>query len=50
MLSQLVVQQVSQLLDFPYGAAMGGILLIVTLVIVGLLARVIRSDAAYAQP
>jgi ABC-type spermidine/putrescine transport system permease subunit I len=49
MLSQLVVQQVSQLLDFPYGAAMGGILLIVTLVIVGLLARVIRSDAAYGQ-
>lgn len=50
MLSQLVVQQVSQLLDFPYGAAMGCILLLVTLVIVGLLARIIRSDLAYREP
>jgi putative spermidine/putrescine transport system permease protein len=47
LLSQLIVNQISQLLDFGFGSAMAGILLAVTLVLVGVLARVARTDSAY---
>jgi putative spermidine/putrescine transport system permease protein len=48
-LSQLIVMQVSQLLDFGFGAAMAGVLLAVTLILIALLARATRADAAYRQ-
>jgi putative spermidine/putrescine transport system permease protein len=47
LLSQLVVTQISQLLDFGFGSAMAGVLLIVTLVLVGLLSRVARVETGY---
>jgi putative spermidine/putrescine transport system permease protein len=47
LLSQLIVNQVSQLLDFGFGSAMAGILLVVTLVLVALLAKVVRPDTGY---
>ncbi|HEX5146821.1 MAG TPA: ABC transporter permease [Conexibacter sp.] len=46
-LSQLIVMQVSQLLDFGFGAAMGGVLLALTLILIAFLARATRVDAAY---
>jgi putative spermidine/putrescine transport system permease protein len=42
LLSQIIVTQVSQLLDFGFGSAMAGVLLIVTLVLVAVLARIVR--------
>jgi putative spermidine/putrescine transport system permease protein len=47
LLSQLIVNQISQLLDFGFGSAMAGILLAVTLILVGLLSRIIRTDTGY---
>jgi putative spermidine/putrescine transport system permease protein len=47
LLSQLVVQQVSQLLNFGAGGAMAAILLVATLVLFVLLSRVIRPSRAF---
>ena len=47
LLSQLIVNQISQLLDFGYGSAMAGILLAVTLLLLGVLSRVARTDSGY---
>jgi putative spermidine/putrescine transport system permease protein len=49
LLSQLIVTQVSQLLDFGAGSAMAGILLAVTLLLVAVLSRFIRPDEGYRQ-
>ena len=47
LLSQLVVQQVSQLLNFGAGGAMAAILLVATLILFFLLSRVIRPSRAF---
>jgi putative spermidine/putrescine transport system permease protein len=47
LLSQLVVQQVSQLLNFGGGGAMAAILLVATLVLFALVSRVIRPGRAF---
>jgi len=47
LLSQLVVQQVSQLLNFGSGGAMAAILLAATLILFFLLSRVIRPSRAF---
>jgi putative spermidine/putrescine transport system permease protein len=47
LLSQLVVQQVSQLLNFGSGGAMAAILLVATLILFVLLSRVIRPGRAF---
>ena len=47
LLSQLVVQQVSQLLNFGSGGAMAAILLAATLILFFLLSRVIRPSKAF---
>jgi putative spermidine/putrescine transport system permease protein len=47
LLSQLVVQQVSQLLNFGSGGAMAAILLVATLILFFLLSRVIRPSKAF---
>jgi putative spermidine/putrescine transport system permease protein len=48
MLSQLIVLQVSQLLDFGLGSAMAGVLLVVTLLLVAILARFVRPTTGKA--
>jgi putative spermidine/putrescine transport system permease protein len=45
--SQLIVQQVSDLLNFGLGSAMATILLVAVLLILALLARFVRPGAAY---
>lgn len=47
LLSQLIVQQISQLLDFGLGGAMAAILFVVTLVLLAVLGRVVKPSAAY---
>jgi putative spermidine/putrescine transport system permease protein len=47
LLSQLVVQQVSQLLNFGMGGAMAAILLVVTAVVFLLLSRIVRPSRAF---
>jgi putative spermidine/putrescine transport system permease protein len=49
LLSQIIVTQVSQLLDFGFGSAMAGVLLMVTLLLVALLARVVRPAAVFER-
>jgi putative spermidine/putrescine transport system permease protein len=46
-LSQLIVTEVQQLLNFGAGSAMAVILLVITLVILGLVSRVVRIDKVY---
>jgi putative spermidine/putrescine transport system permease protein len=49
LLSQLIVQQISQLLDFGLGGAMAAILFLVTLVLLAVLGRVVKPSAAYGE-
>lgn len=47
LLSQLIVQQISQLLNWGLGGAMAAILFAVTLVLMALLSRFVKPSAAY---
>jgi len=49
LLSQLVVQQVSQLLNFGSGGAMAAILLAATLLLFALVSRVVRPSRAFSS-
>lgn len=49
LLSQLIVQQISTLLNFGMGGAMAAILLGATLVLLAVLSRVVRPGAAYGE-
>jgi putative spermidine/putrescine transport system permease protein len=47
MLSQIIVTQMSQLLNFGLGSAMAGVLLVLTLAVVALLSRIARTERGY---
>lgn len=49
MLSELIVDQVSQLFNWGLGSAMAAVLLVVTLALLAVLARFVRSDMVYRQ-
>ncbi len=50
LLSQLIVEQVSKLLDFGLGGAMAAILFVVTVVLLAVLSRFVKPSAAYGGP
>jgi putative spermidine/putrescine transport system permease protein len=46
-LSQIIVLQISQLLNMGFGSAIATILLVLTLLVIGLLSRLVRIDKVY---